>query len=94
MISWAPAFEGELDVLNICSDSPDYAGSPNRRLSFQLEPVPGYAGFMGREYVRSFAAAVLDGSEPPISGEDAMAAIKIVEAVYRSDAEKHWVKVR
>lgn len=94
VVSWAPAFEGERDTLNICSDAPEYRGAPNRGVSFQITPTPGYAGFMGREYVRAFADAILHESEPPITGRDALAAIKIVEAVYRSDAEKRWVKVR
>jgi len=93
-ISWAPAFEGEKDVLFLCSDAPEFAGSPLRNLEFELEPTPGYAGYMGLEYVRAFAQSVLDGSKPPITGDDAVAALKVVEAVYRSAAEKRWSKVR
>ena len=94
VISWAPAFEGENDVLHVCSDAPGFAGSPLRSQEFQLEATPGYAGFMGREYVRGFAQAILKDETPAITGDDAVAALKVVEAVYRSASEKRWVKVR
>ena len=94
VLSWAPAFEGEDDVLNICSDAPEFAGSPMRIQEFKLEPIAGYGGFMGLEYVRLFADTVLNGGTPPITGEDAVAALKVVEAVYKSASEKRWVRVR
>jgi predicted dehydrogenase len=48
---------------------------------------------MGLEYVRSFVDAVRSDREPPITGEDGCAALRVVEAVYRADAEKRWVEV-
>jgi predicted dehydrogenase len=92
VISWAPAYEGEKDVLLVCSDHPDFKGAP-KRLSFELPPVKGYSGVMGLDYVKDFADAVLTGRPPAISGEDGVAALKVVEAVYRSAQEKRWVKV-
>lgn len=94
VLSWAPAFEGEKDVLNVCSDAPAYAGSPLRSQEFELAPVPGYGGYMGYEYIQGFADAILKGDNPAITGEDAVAALKVVEAVYKSATEKRWVKVR
>jgi predicted dehydrogenase len=94
VISWSPAYEGGKDALVICSDHPRFAGSPNVVREFELEPTPGYSGYMGREYVRTFAAAVQHGMEPPITGEDGLAALQVVEAVYRSHAAKRWVPVR
>jgi len=70
------------------------AGSPLRQMEFNLEAVPGYAGYMGREYVRAFADAILTGGEPPITGEDGVAALRVVEAVYQAAAEKRWVEVK
>jgi predicted dehydrogenase len=92
VISWAPAYEGEKDILFVCSDHPDFKGSP-KHLSFELPPVKGYSGVMGLEYVKDFADAVLTGRPPAVSGEDGVAALKVVEAVYRSAQEKRWVKV-
>ena len=94
VLSWAPAFEGQKDILQICSDDPAMAGSPLRQMEFDLEAVPGYAGYMGREYVRAFADAILTGGEPPITGEDGVAALRVVEAVYQAAAEKRWVEVK
>lgn len=91
VISWAPAYEGAEDLLHICSDHPRFRGSPNVCERFSLEPTPGYAGFMGREYIRAFAESVLTGSPLPVTGEDGAAALRVVEAIYRSDAEKKWV---
>ena len=93
VLSWAPAFEGQKDILQICSDADALAGSPFRQAEFNLEPVPGYAGCMGRDYVRAFADAVLAGVEPPITGEDAVAALEVVETIDRAAAEKRWLDV-
>ena len=92
-ISWAPAYQGEKDVLNICSDTPGFSGAPRRSEVFELEPTPGYSGYMGREYVRSFVEAVLTGGTPPVTGEDGVAALRVVEGIYRSASEKRWVEV-
>ena len=77
----------------MCSDHAEYAGSPRRVQAFELPTVKGYSGVMGLEYVRGFAEAVLKDLVPLISGEDGVAALKVVEAVYRSDREQRWVTV-
>jgi len=51
-ISWSPAYEGEKDVLNVCSDQREFGGSPRRALTFELSRVKGYSGVMGLDYVR------------------------------------------
>jgi UDP-N-acetylglucosamine 3-dehydrogenase len=93
VISWAPAFEGQKDVLQVCTDTPDASGSPNRNLVYELPSVKGYAGCMGRDYVRAFVDAVLNDTEPPITGEDGVSALEVVEAVYRAADKKRWVEV-
>lgn len=93
VISWAPAYEGQKDILHVCSDSPEFAGSPRRATEFELEPVKGYSGCMGKEYVHAFAESVRTGSEPPITGEDGVATLKIVEAIYSADKNKKWMEV-
>lgn len=94
VISWAPAYEGQKDVLFVCSDAPAFTGSPRRSQEFELEPVKGYSGYMGREYVRAFVEAIRNNTTPPITGEDGVAALKVVEAVYTSASEKRWLEVR
>jgi predicted dehydrogenase len=94
IVSWAPAYEGQKDTLFICSDHPHFSGSPRVTRQFELQPTQGYSGFMGREYVRLFAEAVLNDGQPPITGEDGLAALRVVEAAYRSDAENRVVAVQ
>ena len=93
VISWAPAYEGEKDILFVCSDHEESAAAPRRQLAYELEPVKGYSGVMGLNYVRGFAEAILKDRRPLISGADGVAALKVVEAVYRSASEKRWVGV-
>ena len=87
VVQWAPAYEGQKDTLFICSDHPNFAGSPKVVREYELQPTPGYSGFMGLSYVRSFVESILKKGTPPITGEDGVAALDVVEAVYRSDAE-------
>ena len=93
VVSWAPAYEGARDVLEVASDHPDFAGSPRRRIELELEPLKGYSGFMGARYVRDFVEAVRQRRAPAVSGDDGIAALRIVEAVYRSAEEKRWIDV-
>ncbi len=83
-LSWAPAFEGEKDILEICTDHPDFSGAPMRRIQFDLETVPGYAGIMGRKYILNFLRSVRQGTPPAITVRDAIAALRVVESVYVS----------
>ncbi|MFC1672104.1 Gfo/Idh/MocA family protein, partial [Planctomycetota bacterium] len=91
VVSWAPAYEGEKDVLFLCSDDPSVGGVEKQE--FELEPTPGYSGYMGREYVRLFADAILREGEQPITGADGVAALRVVEAIYASDSEKRWIEI-
>ena len=93
IISWAPAYEGEKDVIFVCSDAPSFAGAGKRHISVELDPVKGYSGWMGKEYVESFVSAVLKNTPVPIPGEEGIGNLKIVEAIYKADRQKKWVKV-
>lgn len=94
VLSWAPAYEGQKDVLVLCSDDPSFAGAPRRSQEFELDPVKGYSGTMGLQYVRGFAESILNNQAPFITGEDGVAALQVVEAVYKSAERKRWVEVR
>ena len=48
---------------------------------------------VGREIIRAFVQAIRKGGEPPVTGRDGVAALKVVEAVYRSAERKRWVEV-
>ena len=93
VISWAPGYEGESDELFICSDAPSCAGAGRRRIQFELDPVKGYSGCMGVEYLRGFVRAIIDDTDVPIDGSDGVTVLQVVEAIYRADAEKRWIPV-
>ena len=89
----AVAYEGQKDVLFVCSDHASFLGAPRRELSFELETVKGYSGFMGLEYIRDFADAVLNDRDPAVSGRDGLKALEVVEAIYKSAVERCWTPV-
>ncbi len=93
VISWAPAYEGQHDQLFICSDHASFRGSPRVHRKYEVQVTPGYAGYMGLAYVKGFVDAVRHRSNPVISGEDGVAALDVVEAIYRADAASRWVPV-
>jgi predicted dehydrogenase len=94
VLSWAPAYEGQKDVLVICSDDPAFAGAPRRAQEFELEAVKGYSGTMGLQYVRGFADSILNNRKPYITGEDGVAALRVVEAVYKAADRNRWVELK
>jgi predicted dehydrogenase len=93
-ITWAPAYEGQSDEIFLCSDHPDYRAAPRRHFRFELPPVNGYSGIMGLNYVRNFIAAVRGQETPAVRGEDGVAVLRVVEAIYRSARRRRWERVR
>jgi predicted dehydrogenase len=93
VVQWSPAYEGQKDALIICSDHPAFSGSPRVVREYELQPAPGYSGYMGVAYVKNFVDAILNQTPVTISGEDGVAALKVVEAIYRADAAKKWVSL-
>lgn len=84
VLSWSPSFEGVRERLVVCSDHAAFGAAPRREIQFELEPAPGYAGVMGVEYLRELGAAIRRGTEPPVSAEDGLRALEVVEAIYVS----------
>ncbi len=101
VLSYAPRYEGEqgsggagqTDVLEIYSDSAKLAGSSARKHVFELDRVNGYSGYMGKAYVDDFADAILRDREPAITIREAIDVLDVVEAMYRSNELRGWVKV-
>lgn len=101
VLSYAPGYEGEkgssgagqTDVLEIYSDAEVMAGARARRLGFQLDKVTGYSGYMGKAYVENFAGMILDGARPMVTVGEAVAVLRVAEAIYASDEKQQWVKV-
>lgn len=86
VLSWSPSFEGVRERLAVCSDHAAFGASPRREIQFELEPAPGYAGVMGLEYLRQLGEAIREGTPAPVSAEDGLKALEVVEAIYESAA--------
>lgn len=93
VLSWSPSFEGVRERLFVCSDDAAFGAAPRREIHFDLEPAPGYAGVMGVEYLRQLGAAIRDGTAPPVSAEDGLRALEVVEAIYESAAGGRTVRL-
>jgi predicted dehydrogenase len=92
-LSFAPAFEGTRQTLFVCSNDPRFRGAPRRTVQFDLENVPGYSGSLGLEYVAEIADDILNRRQPKIGGDDAIKALEVVEAIYRSANSGREVEV-
>ena len=75
------------------SDAPALAGAAARRLVFELDPVAGYSGYMGKAYVDDFVSAIRENRSPVIEGDSALDVLRVVEAIYASDRENTWIEV-
>jgi UDP-N-acetyl-2-amino-2-deoxyglucuronate dehydrogenase len=83
-LNYAPAFEGTRQTLFVCSNGPRFGGAPRKRIDFELDAVPGYCGSLGLEYVAEIAEDVRRRRQPQIGGDDAIQALRVVEAIYKS----------
>ncbi|MBN2291914.1 MAG: Gfo/Idh/MocA family oxidoreductase [Pirellulales bacterium] len=83
-IHYSPAFEGTSQTLHVCSDDHSFGDEPSQVIDFHLEPLPGYCGSLGLEYVETVAADIRGNREPLIGGRDAVKALQVVEAIYDS----------
>lgn len=90
VIQWAPAYEGQKDEVFICSDHDRFKGAASQRRTYELLSVPGYSGVMGLSYLKDVAQAILQQKPAPVTGDDAVTVLKIVEAIYQS-AEQNSV---
>jgi predicted dehydrogenase len=77
VVQWSPSFEGTREELFVCTDAP-------RRVTFEIEPRPGYAGIMTVRYLEALARSIREGAPPPVSGEDGARVLEIVERIYDS----------
>lgn len=93
-LNYAPAFEGTQQSLFVCSNRPRRGRPRSETIRFELADVPGYCGPLGREYVGEIATDIRRRREPKITGEDAIRALEVVEAVYRSARSGKVVRLK
>ena len=67
----------------MCSNDPRF-GAPRKTIAFELDEKPGYCGSLGLEYVAEIADDVRKHRRPLIGGDDAVKALEVVEAIYKS----------
>ncbi len=84
VLSWSPSFEGIRENLFVCSDAPGFAPATRRRIDFELDPQPGYAGPLTLPFLKGLAQSIREGKSPAITGEDGLRALEVVEAIYES----------
>ncbi|MCD6365185.1 MAG: Gfo/Idh/MocA family oxidoreductase, partial [Planctomycetes bacterium] len=91
---WAPAWEGVKDELLLVSDHESLSRQRCRRIEITSKDIPGYCGQMGWAWLKDFAAAVREDRPPVVSVEDISAAVKVVDAIYRSFESGRTEQVR
>jgi len=84
VLSWSPSFEGTHEKLFVCSDAAQFGSPAHRDIDFELPPHPGYTGILAVNFLRDLAASIRHHTAPPVSGEDGLRALEVVEAIYRS----------
>ncbi len=93
-INYAPAFEGTRQTLFVCSNDPRFGGAPRKTIDFELDALPGYCGSLGLEYVAEIAQDVRRRRKPQIGGDDAVKALQVVEAIYKSSQSGQAVELK
>ncbi len=93
-LNFAPAFEGTRQTLFVCSNDPRFGGAPRKTIAFELEPRPGYCGSLGLEYVAEIAEDVRKRRKPLIGADDAIKALEVVEAIYKSSKTGKVVRLQ
>jgi len=93
-IDFSPAFEGTKQTLMVCSNDPRFGGAPRKTIEFELEAKPGYCGSLGLEYVAEIAEDVRKRRKPLVGAGDAIKALEVVQAIYRSSRTGKVVNLR
>ena len=93
-VSYAPAFEGTKQELFVCSNHPAFGGAPRKTVQFELDAKPGYSGSLGLEYVADIADDVRRHRKPLIGADDAVKALEVVEAIYKSSESGKAVNLK
>ena len=96
--SWDPmgdhfGFDDETTV-EFESIRDEYASAPRRYLTYDYEPAPGYGGEYGLDFMGQFLEARVDESvRVPADLHDALAVLRVLDAVYESADTGTWADV-
>ena len=84
VVSWSPSFGSLHEDLFVSADSGEFAAEGGRRIPLDLPETEGYAGAAGLAFLQDLARSLRDRSSPPVTGEDGLRALEVVEAIYQS----------
>ena len=71
-----------------------HASTPRRYLTYDYEPMPGYGGGFGLEFMQEFFDARTDeDAAVPASLQDALQTLQVLDSVYESAETGRWVDV-
>ena len=91
-VRWDPSGT-QPDTISVQSVHPSWSDNPSRTLQYPTQKMQGYGGYTGWKLIDSFLKAGSGQGEPPTSGQDALRVLKIVDAAYRSCAEKKTITI-
>ena len=80
-MTWRPTGEAEFTVV---SATPAWRVAPVRTFRLDLAQRPVYADEWGYQFVAAFVRAVRDGGAVPVSAQDGLRFLEIVDAAYES----------
>jgi predicted dehydrogenase len=91
-VVWEPS--AKEPAVRVESVTPGWGSAPKREFRYTMAASEAYGGSYGEEFVRQFLRAALVGdTEPPTTGDDAMAVMRIVEAAYESSAMGKMINI-
>lgn len=82
--AWKPNWEGTSNELLLVSEHESVGEDRSRRIPVACREIPGYCGQMAWEWLRRFAKNINENTQPLVSVDDIAAAIRVVDAFYRS----------
>ncbi|NGM70605.1 Gfo/Idh/MocA family oxidoreductase [Natronolimnobius sp. AArcel1] len=85
-------FDGETE-LELESVTECWDGTAKRTINYDYEPQDGYGGEWGLEFLELFLEAMDEGNPVPVSLEDALTVLEVLDAVYESAETDQWVSV-
>jgi predicted dehydrogenase len=92
-LAWTgPGTNEDQDVL-LESSAPSWNHAIRHTFSYRLPKSDAYAGVYGMDFLRAFFRAALEGSEPPITGEDNLKTLRVIEAAYLSSATGRMIRL-
>jgi predicted dehydrogenase len=95
--SWDPmgptfGFDGET-TLELDRASGDWESTPHRTVTYEYDGAPGYGGRWGLRFIERSLDALASGAEPPVTLDDALTVLRVLDAVYESAETGEWVPV-